>query len=315
MMASPDQPNSDSKATISSSTKVPPTERELQVQQRELARLRQLFKNSNWQLLRDKWPLVREDCGEAWKTEPEDCQVEKQIIREHVEVFEHGVVMSLVVFATLRIVAHPRFEPLAERYIKPIFTWGLRSTKRKAPKKKADTTTTNTTADKQKPKLAQLQQRGRLRQFKSHLEKQRDSHVERVHQAAEAPHDFLVSTIVGASATFLFFQPAQLRLDFEEAPLMPGKSFWCDHMCQDAITIYQNTDPKVFQYDESETPDANVKSFEKFALHCILRSAYIQKRKQQGEAKPNVLPTSGPWELPKQLNDETIKEGMVLSPL
>jgi hypothetical protein len=285
-----------------SSTPSPPplTQLELAAQQRGLARIRQLAKDQFWKVINDKWPVVREECGEAWKDKTsqvaKDCQVERSIIREHVEVFEHGAVMSVVVFVALRLTGHPKFRPFTEKYVLPFFR--LWPTK----KNKAPVPTTNNKMEiapvaskanpKRQPRYAQRQ--SSRERPKSYLEVKRDQHLERINEAADAPYDLFVSTLVGISATIFFLRPAQLRLDFEEAPLMPGRSYWCEHMCDDFVRIYQSTDPVVFQLMPGE--DANLESFQKFAVHCILRSAYIQQQRASGMAKPEVLPTSGPWD-------------------
>jgi hypothetical protein len=301
-MSSSDYPTTD-EATGSddngSSSGPPQTQLEVAAQERELARIRQLAKNQFWKVINDKWPVVREECGVAWNDKKsqvaQDCQMERTIIREHVEVFEHGALMSIVVFGALRLTGHPKFQPFAEKYVIPLFRlWPTMKSKTPVPTntKIEAAPSANKAIPKKQPRYAQ--HHSSRERPKSYLEVKRDQHLERVNEAADAPYDLFVSTLVGISATIFFFRPAQLRLDFEEAPLMPGRSYWCEHMCDDFVRIYQSTDPKVFQLLPGE--DANLESFQKFALHCILRSAYIQKRRATGEAKPEVLPTSGPWD-------------------
>lgn len=288
--------------------------------QRDANAAREHAKTQFWHVLQEKWPAVREACQEHWNgRDSEDSLFEKTVLREHIEVFEHGALMSVVIFAALRLTAHPQFHPLVDRYVMPV----IRLTPPKKKKKLPTTTiqqnnkTNKNKIDMKAPKSAHVPSG---RQFKSYLEQQRDAHKVKVHKASEAPHDIFVATVVGISATCFFMRPKQLRLDFEEAPLSPGRSFFSEHMCQDFIQIYQETDPQVFghapavkdgDHDKNENdnndkylnstfvappPDANLKSFESFALHCILRSAYVQKRIEAGEAKPLVLPDSGPWE-------------------
>jgi hypothetical protein len=276
------------------------------IKHRADSKSRELTKAQFWQVLNEKWPLVREECSKHWNgPDAADCQFEKSVMREHIEVFEHGVVLSLIVFTTLRLTAHPKFTPFAENYIKPIFR--LTPPKKKKPtqshydlKPNHQTKKTQAVDSKQPTIESRGQQDGR--QFKSFLEKKRDAHVDRIHKAAEGPHDFMVASLVGLSATLFFLRPKQIRLDFEEAPLSPGRSFWSEHMCQDFIQIYQNTDPKVFDYDDRE-PDANMKSFQAFAENCIVRNDYIDKRKREGAEESLVLPTNGPWEEDEEEQD------------
>jgi hypothetical protein len=261
---------------------------------RELSRIRELAKDKFWHVLREKWPTVRDDCAKHWKgPDAAECQFEKSVMREHIEVFEHGAVMSLVVFAALRLTSSKKFKHVAKNYIKPFF--------RLTPRPPNIKPATNLSKRKMEAKPPTIEKRrGRARQFKSHLEKQRDTQIERINEAAEAPHDFLVSTLVGISVTFLFFQPKQLRLDFEEAPLSPGRSFWSEHMCEDFIEIYKNTDSRAFDF-KHETVDSNLKSFETFTKNCMLRKEYVQNLRLAGEAKPLVLPTNGPWNEERKL--------------
>jgi len=106
----------------------------------------------------------------------------------------------------------------------------------------------------------------------------------------------MVATLVGLSVTLFFLRPKQIRLDFEEAPLTPGRSLTSEHMCQDIVQIYNNTNQGVFDFQSLEKPDSNLATFEKFAQNCILRLNEIEKRKEAGVEKPLVLPTHGPWE-------------------
>ena len=268
-----------------------PSEAQALTKHRADKKSREHVKAQFWHVINEKWPVVREECSKHWKgPDAADCQFEKSVMREHIEVFEHGVIMSLAVFATLRLTAHPKFQPIAENYIKPFF--------RLTPPSKKKTTTPLTTKAKNsvnnKQPIVESRQGGG-RQFKSYLEKKRDAHVDRIHQAAEAPHDFMIATLVGLSATLFFLRPQQIRLDFEEAPFCPGRSFWCENMCNDFIQIYKNTEPSVFDF-EGHDPDANLKSFEAFAKNCILRNEYVEKRKREGVEKALVLPTNGPWD-------------------
>ena len=283
--------------------------------QRDAYAEREKIKTKFWNVLQEKWPSVRESCNKHWNNDRDahESLFEKTVIREHIEVFEHGALMSVVIFGALRLTAHPKFHPFVDRYVIPLIRLTPPKKKQKVPTPK--TNNSKNKIDMKAPKSAHVQSG---RQFKSYLEQQRDAHKVKIHKASEAPHDIFVATVVGISATCFFMRPKQLRLDFEEAPLSPGRSFFSEHMCDDFIKIYQETDPQVFGHtdptkdeDDSKSkresnkyvdntvvapPDANLKSFEKFALHCILRSAYVQKRIEAGEPKPLVLPDSGPWE-------------------
>lgn len=274
----------------------PETIQGLVLQTREIKQQRQLVKNKCWALIREKLANVSEECGVAWNgPDAGDCEVEKKIMREHVEVLEHGVYMALVIFGTLRLTAHPRFEPFANAYIKPFFRLTPPKQKVEPPRSKNFNRRNNPRLDRatKEPKMSD----GTGKSFRrtTHLEQKRELQVERVHNAVEPFFDLMVSLICGLSAVFFFTRPAQIRMDFEDAPLCPGRSIWCEHMCDDFIEIMQETDPKLFEFGE-EKVDANLVTFQKFALHCTLRAAHIQKRRQEGETKPTVLPTSVPWE-------------------
>ena len=262
---------------------------------REESLAREAVKRKCWGVLSSKWSSIREACNEHWNgPDAIDSQFERSVFREHIEVFEHGVVMSLVIFGALRITAHPKFHPAVDKYVMPIIRLTPPPKKQKKP--------TAAAINQQEIKSVHV---SNGRQFKSFLEQKRDTHVDRIHKAAEAPHDFMVATLVGVSATCFFMRPKQMRLDFEEAPLSPGRSLLSEHLCDDFIQIYQQTDPQVFAFnhsgdgdgdgDDTTVGDANLKTFEQFALHCILRKAHIEERIHAGESKPMVLPTNGPW--------------------
>ena len=278
-------------------------------------------KTKCWHVLQEQWPAVREACSEHWNgPDANESLFEKKMIREHVEVFEHGALMTAVIFGSLRLTAHPKFHPFVNRYVIPFFRL-TPPKKKKVPIVKQNQNNNNSSSSSSSSIVkdaasADGPQGRRGRQFKSFLEHQRDDHSQRVLEASEVPQDIFVSLVVGISATCFFMRPQQMRLDFEEAPLSPGRSFLSEHMCEDFIKIHQETDPQVFGHTISTSeeenggngneynnmtnylppPDATLKSFETFALHCILRSAYIQKRIQAGETKPLVLPEGGPWD-------------------
>jgi len=155
------------------------------LKQRDESVAREKAKKEFWDVVFDNFSKINSECNKYWSgPDAADFAVERGIFREHVEILEHGVVMSLVVFGTLRLTAHPKFEPFAARYIKPIFRLTPAPVKKKAPQYASSATDkiiSKSTPPTINPKYAAVGGR----HFKSFLEKQRDTHVQRIEQAAE----------------------------------------------------------------------------------------------------------------------------------
>jgi hypothetical protein len=113
------------------------------------------------------------------------------------------------------------------------------------------------------------QQQQQQQQWASHLEKQRQEKEVAAFQSIKVLTDILVSLSVGTSATLLLLDAEKetMRQDFENAPLVQGRSVVSDVCCKDIIAI-SDQHPGL---STSLNDDVNLASFSKFASNCRLR--------------------------------------------
>lgn len=136
-----------------------------------------------------------------------------------------------------------------------------------------------------------------------YLETKRIREREQALQSMKVITDFLVSVSVGFSGTLFLLEAKrhQLRFDYEEAPLVPGRSVVAEHMCPGMLTLYQDdlSVQQVLRRNETSATalkDHNLTSFAVFLQNCqkrhdIEQRIRIEQRKSQHE--PVVVPYRG----------------------
>lgn len=136
-----------------------------------------------------------------------------------------------------------------------------------------------------------------------YLETKRITDREQALQSMKLITDFLVSISVGFSGT-LFLLEAQrndMRTDYEEAPLFPGRSVVAEQMCPGILRLYHDNVSvrQVLRRNEQSAPalqDRNLTSFAIFLKNCQKRVDYeagIRNERGMGKDEPVVVPYSG----------------------
>jgi hypothetical protein len=111
-------------------------------------------------------------------------------------------------------------------------------------------------------------------------------------EALRMPTDFLVSLMCGCSSVVFLSNPARLKKDFAESPLIPGKSIVYECMCGDMETAFnQHVDPRVLS--EGAGDDDTIVTFQTLVHNCRIRSDYIRARAADGSNRPDVVPYPG----------------------
>jgi hypothetical protein len=96
--------------------------------------------------------------------------------------------------------------------------------------------------------------------FKTYLEKETESKSEWINESIQLPVDFLISFLCAGSSIVWLSQPKQLRKDFAEAPLQPGRSLIHKYMCPELVRAYNNqalVNPHVF-LNQQQDDEMNV---------------------------------------------------------
>ena len=91
-------------------------------------------------------------------------------------------------------------------------------------------------------------------------------------QGLSLPTDLFLSTLIGCSATLFLTDFDQMKKDMEVIPLVKGKSFICDELCSDFISVYTNSSHK------SETLDTSLKTF---IMNCQQRQQVENQLRRQ----------------------------------
>ena len=114
--------------------------------------------------------------------------------------------------------------------------------------------------------------------------------------------DFFVSISVGVSGTLFLLEAKKkdMRCDYEEAPLVPGRSVVADQMCPNLLELCHSIEvvKDVLEENESDTEnkDVNITSFARFIENCQKRADYearIRKEKGISRFEPVLVPYTG----------------------
>jgi hypothetical protein len=241
----------------------------------DLKEIRKNARSSFWKVSQQSAWQVIEKAPSIWSG-PEDrfYRTEKKIITKHVEPIYWGSFVSLFLFTTFRLSGSRLYSRFRESFVKkqPVTTTTTSSTKH-----------TSTYAQTKKPE-----------QWKSYLDQQAERTREAQKDLLELPTDIIISITCGCSAILLFSQPKQIKKDFIEMPLQPGKSVVTDIFCPNIEAVYRkHVDPRILTKDSIETDDS-MNLFLSFIKNCHTRSEYIQYQKQLGTIKrPDVIPYPG----------------------
>ena len=84
------------------------------------------------------------------------------------------------------------------------------------------------------------------------------------------PTDLMLSLVIGFSAMLFNIKPDQLQNDFEQAPLMEGKSLIAKHFCGDMTSLYRKIDKAVIE-EGVQQQENTLEALSTFVSNCQLR--------------------------------------------
>ncbi|KAL3931250.1 MAG: hypothetical protein SGARI_004257 [Bacillariaceae sp.] len=111
-----------------------------------------------------------------------------------------------------------------------------------------------------------------------YLENKRVTERERALQSMKLLTDFFVSISVGVSGALFLLEAKKkdMRKDYEQAPLVAGRSVVADEMCPSLLELYRNNASVRRALEENEGDpehhDVNLASFAKFIENCEKRA-------------------------------------------
>jgi hypothetical protein len=174
-----------------------------------------------------------------------DYQRERQQLEKYVTPVKYGVGAALALFLNFRVTGSPRFQAWRERWMAqyrqqqkqgnyippPPPTSAEVGSKRGGGRRHLNR---NTTTTRDPPPPYQPQPSG-----VGYLEAKREREMKNALGSMRLITDVLVSVSVGTSGTLLLLQAEQdtLRQDFEEAPLVAGKSVVAEQMCDPFLEL------------------------------------------------------------------------------
>lgn len=209
---------------------------------------------------------------------------EKERLRKYMPPFQYGLASSVFLFLNFRAISNPVFQK-----------WRKNVWQRIRP----SSTTNNTTGASQQQ---QQQQHGI-----GYLQKKREIRTEEGLKSMKVITDLLVSLSVGFSGTLFLLEAKKedIRIDYEEAPLVAGRSLIADEICPGMLKLHRSN-PSIRQVLEDtklkkeqrkwEQSDPSIVTFETFLQNCKKRSDYeskIRKEQRKSEKFPILIPHTG----------------------
>jgi hypothetical protein len=213
---------------------------------------------------------------------------EEERLRKYIPPFQYGLAATVFLFMNFRVTGNPGFQKWRRHVWQRI---------RPSSSSRTSSSTTNTAQSG----ISQQQQ------GMGYLETKRRNQVEEALKSMKFLTDFLISLSVGTSGTLFLLEAKkeEMRIDYENGPLIPGRSILADDMCPGMLKLYQ-TDPSIRQVLEDnerrkeqrkwEQSDHNLVTFSTFIHNCTKREDYESKiRKEQGKSEndPILIPHTG----------------------
>jgi hypothetical protein len=201
---------------------------------------------------------------------------ERQNLEKYITPFKYGLGATVFLFLNFRITGSQRFQRWSQEWTR------MRKTSRGSSK----TPSSPSSSPHQQPH--QQQQLG-------YLESKRQREVQTALSSMKVITDLLISVSVGTSGALFILEAEKdtMRQDYEEAPLVAGRSVVADQVCSEMIAI-ANQYPKANNFYDDDDP--TMKTFAKFVSNCRLRQDYEAKaRIRQGKSKnePIIIPHPG----------------------
>lgn len=206
---------------------------------------------------------------------------EEERFKKYIPPFQYGLAASVFLFANFRVTGNPRFQQWHQKLwhrIRP-------ASKPKEPPPPQPTM--------------------------GYLETKRKNDVEKSLKSLKVLTDFFISLTVGTSGTLFLLETTvgkDLRGDFEEAPLVAGRSLVADEVCPGFLELYQS-DPRVrivLAQEESEhqiwrasIEDPNLRTFSTFLKNCQRRKNHEDRQRKGrqrgivGDTETVIIPYTG----------------------
>jgi hypothetical protein len=131
-----------------------------------------------------------------------------------------------------------------------------------------------------------------------YLETKRKTEIEKALKSMKFITDMLVSISVGISGTIFMLEGKRkyMRKDFEEAPLVSGRSVVAEQMCPDVLKVVSLDQEESSATQQMKRKDSNFATLMTFVGNCRKRSEYEKRvREKQGlqSDAPVTVPYSG----------------------
>jgi hypothetical protein len=238
-------------------------------------------------------------------------QRERQQLEKYVTPVKYGVGAALFLFLNFRITGSPRFQAWRQDWVAQ---W----------RRRQNNNTTNITAWEQvgnqkghrikdpSTGIILRQTHGRTTRPPpsphlpgGYLENKRERDVKAALSSMRLITDILVSVSVGTSGTLLLLQAHEdsMRHDFEEAPLVAGKSVVAEQMCGPflALMTNKNVDEKRMvlldnnNLNNNDNDDPNMITFSNFIANCRLRRDFETRIRTDEGLSSDDVPVSIPF--------------------
>jgi hypothetical protein len=184
---------------------------------------------------------------------------EKEAFQRYVNPFFVGVGTAAFLFLNFRVTGSRRFQQMRQEWSR---------------KRKVGENNYMQSHNQEAPPngLSPRQQPQQQHEWMSHLERKQLEREAQANSSTRLLTDFLVSLSVGTSGT-LFLLDAEketFRKDFEDAPLVCGRSLVSDTTCPKMLEVVEKfpLEPKLY------AENSNLESFHKFVINCQLREDY-----------------------------------------
>ena len=204
-----------------------------------------------WSIMQDGLSKLMSDAKGAWSgPDSQDYALEKTLIKECYRPFMWGMASTCLCFVTFRVTGTTWFRQLRQSVMP---------------------TSTRTTSISTKPPPVP-----EVKQWKSYSERVMEEQRDKLNDAFSLPTDLLLSVMIGLSVTGITTRPSVLKRDFENAPLLPGKSLVSKYLCTDMTKLYNRVDPSLW-----EKEDGTLEALRNFALNCGKRDQLEQEIRRE----------------------------------
>jgi hypothetical protein len=207
----------------------------------------------------------------------------EELERKYGPPFRYGMAAAVFLFFNFRITGNPRFQ-----------SWRKGVWKRLKPAASvvAARPKTTTMPSTKVPPTVEM----------GYLEAKRKREMEQALKSMKLITDFLVSISVGFSGTLFLLEAKKkdIRKDYEEAPLVAGRSLVADQMCPGMLNLFESDDSVRYiltaNGETNREKDPNLDTFQAFIENCRKRKDFeVRIRQEKGitHDAPVLIPYSG----------------------